>query len=139
MDTNGTVGPRKIRSTPTALGLRDSALFPALDVARRERRVPTDYYVRVHGQTATIIVDDFFVPDEEAKRLAAKFQDYVLRWGSSPARRFIPRGLGVYHADFRGYVPLTVLREDAEEWIAELNQAGPLTFKPDWRFRARAS
>src|SRR6266581_3620460 len=136
MDTNAPVDRRKIRSTPTTLGLRDSVLFPALDSARRERRVPTDYYVRVHGRTVTIIVDDFFVPDEEATRLAAKFRDYVLRWWSSPARRFIPRGVLIYHADFRGYVPLTVLREDADEWIAELNQAGPLTFKPDWRLRA---
>ena len=137
MDTNAPVDRRNIRSTSTRLGLRDSVLFPALDSARRERRVPTNYYVRVHGRTLTIIVDDFFVPDEERTRLAAKYRDYLGRWLSSPARRWFPRdGFGL--ADFRCYVPLLVLREDAEEWIAELNQVGPLTFKPDWRFR-RAS
>ena len=126
-----------IRSTPKQWWWRDSVLFPALDLARRQRGVPTHYHVWTHGRTVYIIVDDFFVPDEERMRLVSKYRDYLGRWLSSPARRWFPRdGFGL--ADFRCYVPLLVLREDAEEWIAELNQAGRLTFKPDWRSR-RAS
>jgi hypothetical protein len=38
-----------------------------------------------------------------------------------------PRG----HSDFCGFVPLKVLRGHEEEWIAVLNEAGPLTYFPN--------
>jgi hypothetical protein len=125
-----------VRSTPGAWRTRDHVLFPALDAARREHGVPTDYYVRVHGKTVDIIVDDFFLPEETAARLAAQYADYVQSWDSSPKRRWFPRG-GIGLEDFRsshGYAALTVLREDAPQWIALLNETGPLTYKPSASF-----